>query len=50
MRAVGQACYGGGRQSATRKFNSRLRDALICVYEEAGTVIETYEQAAEWKQ
>jgi len=30
------------------KFYSRLRDAVICVYEVPGDVIETYEQAAEF--
>ena len=32
------------------KFFSRSRDAVIRVYDEAGNVIETHEQAGEFKQ
>jgi hypothetical protein len=33
-------------QSAAQSFFSRSHDAVICVYDEAGNVIETHEQAA----
>jgi hypothetical protein len=32
------------------KFRSRSHDAVICVYDEAGKVIETHEQAGEFKE
>jgi hypothetical protein len=32
------------------KFYSRLHDAVIRVYDEAGNVIETHEQAGEFKE
>jgi hypothetical protein len=32
------------------KFRSRSHDALIRVYDEAGNVIETHEQAGEFKE
>ena len=32
------------------KFFSRAHDAIICVYDEAGNVIETHEQAGEFKK
>jgi hypothetical protein len=32
------------------KFFSRSRDAVIRVYDEAGNVIETHEQAGEFKE
>ena len=31
------------------KFRSRLRRAVICVYDDAGNVIETHEQAGDFK-
>jgi len=31
------------------KFYSRSHDAVICVYDEAGNVIDTHEQAGEFK-
>jgi hypothetical protein len=32
------------------KFYSRSHDAVICVYDEAGNVIETHEHAGEFKE
>jgi hypothetical protein len=37
-------------QSDTAKSYSRSLDAVICVYDEAGNVIETHEQAGEFKE
>jgi hypothetical protein len=37
-------------QSATQGFYSRSHDAVIGVYDEAGNVIETYEQAGDFKE
>jgi hypothetical protein len=34
----------------TRKFRSRSHDAVIRVYNEAGNVIETHEQAGQFKE
>jgi len=41
-------CYGGPKAIRYAKFYSRLRDAVICVYEVPCEVVETYEQAAEF--
>ena len=46
--SLGRLCCGGRKEITYAKFHSRLRDAVICVYEVAGNVIETYEQAAEF--
>ena len=32
------------------KFRSRSHDAVICVYDETGNVIETHEEASEFKE
>jgi hypothetical protein len=32
------------------KFFSRSRDAVICVYDEAGSLIETHEHAGDFKE
>ncbi len=32
------------------KFYSRLHDAVICVYDESGNVIETHEQAGDFRE
>jgi len=32
------------------KFYSRSHDAVICVYDEAGNVIETHEQTGKFKE
>jgi len=37
-------------QSATRDFFSRSHDAVIRVYDEADNVIETHEQAGDFKE
>ena len=37
-------------QSATRDFFNRSHDAVICVYDEAGNVIETHEPASDSKE
>jgi hypothetical protein len=37
-------------QSATQSFYSRSHDAVIRVYDEIGNVIETHEQAGEFKE
>ena len=42
--------YSGPNEIRYAKFHSRLRDAVICVYEVPGNVIERYEQAAEFRQ
>jgi hypothetical protein len=36
-------------QSSYAKFRSRSHDAVIRVYDEAGNVIETHEQAGDFK-
>ena len=35
---------------AYAKFFSRSHDAVICVYDEAGNVIETHERAGDFKE
>jgi hypothetical protein len=35
---------------AGQKFRSRSHDAVICIYDEAGNVIETHEHADEFKE
>jgi hypothetical protein len=37
-------------QSDTQKFTSRSHAAVICVYDEAGNVIEAHEHAGEFKE
>jgi hypothetical protein len=37
-------------QSATQKFRSRSRRAVIRVYDEAGDVIETHEHAGDFRE
>jgi hypothetical protein len=37
-------------QSITRSFAARSHDAVIRVYDEAGNVIETHEQAGDFKE
>jgi len=38
------------RQSATPKFYSRSHDAVIGVYDDAGSAIETHEHAGEFEE
>jgi len=37
-------------QRDTRKFNSRSHDAVIHAFDEAGNLIETHEQAGDFKE
>ena len=46
----GRFCYGEPDAISYVKFYSRSHDAVIRVCDEAGNVIETYEQAGEFKE
>jgi len=46
----GRLWYGESDAVGYAKFRSRSHDAVIRVYDEAGNVIETHEQAGEFKE
>ena len=46
----GRLWYGDPDAIGYAKFFSRSHDAVIRVYDEAGNVIETYEQAGEFRE
>jgi hypothetical protein len=46
----GQLCYGGPNAASYAMHYCRSHDAVICVYDEAGNVIETHEHAGEFKE
>jgi hypothetical protein len=46
----GRLRYDEPNAIAYAKFRSRSHRAVICVYDEAGNVIETHEQAGEFKE
>ncbi len=46
----GRLWYGEPDAISNAKFYSRLHDAVICVYNEAGNVIETHEHAGDFKE
>jgi hypothetical protein len=52
--SFGRLCYGEPNAITNAigyaKFFSRFHDAVICVYDEAGNLIETHEQTAEFKE
>jgi hypothetical protein len=47
---VGRLWYGEPNAIGYAKFFSRLHDAVIRVYDEAGSVIEMHEQAGQFKE
>jgi hypothetical protein len=46
----GRLWYGEPNAVVNAKFRSRSHDAVICVYDDAGNVIETHEHRGEFKE
>lgn len=54
MLPFGRLCYGGlnavSNAVSYAMHNSRSHDAMICVYDEAGNVIETHEHKRDFEE